>query len=72
MSTSVIFSVFYSRLSFDGFLVQLYCYRIKCYGDDFMILGRSSSSYASAAHVEEVLLFDSVFDCSIVVRDDRP
>jgi hypothetical protein len=37
-----------------------------------VISGRSSSSCTSAAHVEAVLLFDSVCDGTIDVHNDRP
>lgn len=72
MFISVIFSVFYSRFCFEGFLMLLHCSKIKLHGVDCMITGLSSISCTTAAHVEEVLLFDSLCDGSMVVHDDRP
>jgi hypothetical protein len=72
MFISLIFSVFYSKLSFDGFLILLYCSKIKHYGDELMISGRSSSACTSAAHFDVVLSFDSVRDGCIDVHDNRP
>lgn len=72
MFISLIFSFFYSIFSFDGFLILLYCSRIKHYEDDLKIPGLFAISYTSAAHVEAVLSFDSVCDCSIDVHNDRP